>query len=506
MASWHIGPPVRALAAIVALGALSCEHATRKLIERAQADTVDREAAFLKAHMKDGRVYVLKSWSQEVVQGALRGEGTLYDTDRASIGQGAFQIPLSDVALFETNSLHQSPSVLVLAVVTGVSLAATAFCIANPKACFGSCPTFYIGEGSRTSLVAEGFSDSIAPALEATDVDALYHARAAGRALDVRMTNEALETHVVKHVSVLAALRPNGGRVFKTPDGAFLEAQALFAPEQCAAPEGDCARTLNAYDGLERTSTTDPHDLATRETIDVVFPDPGDSKADFGLVIAARQSLLSTYLLYQGLAYLGNNATALLARLEKRDETQGSRPQGMMALLGGIEVQTRDEGGAWISAGEAYETGPLAVDVHLIRIGPLRAGRPAAVRLRLTRGHWRLDWVALARLGARIEPTRLEPIQIVGKRTEWPIVALPGDETTLRYRLPADPERYELFLESRGYYLEWMRQQWIEEEDPIGAAKMFFTPETALRDLAPAYKAQEASMEKLFWGSRFARP
>ncbi len=59
---------------------------------------------------------------------------------------------------------------------SGISLAVTAYCIANPKACFGSCPTFYLeDEGGREPErpQAEGFSESIARVLEARDIDAL---------------------------------------------------------------------------------------------------------------------------------------------------------------------------------------------------------------------------------------------------------------------------------------------------------------------------------------------
>jgi hypothetical protein len=86
------------------------------------------------------------------------------------------------------------------------------------------------------------------------------------------------------------------------------------------------------------------------------------------------------------------------------------------------------------------------------------------------------------------------------------LVTLPGDEYTMVYRLPEDPERFELFLESRGYYLEWMRDEWIAEENPARAAMMFVDPDRALRAMAPEFKRGEAEMEASFWGSRYAKP
>ena len=48
------------------------------------------------------------------------------------------------------------------------------------------------------------------------------------------------------------------------------------------------------------------------------------------------------------------------------------------------------------------------------------------------------------------------------------IVALPGDAYTFTYELPENPQHYELFLSSRGYYLEWMRESWLREEAQRG--------------------------------------
>ena len=84
--------------------------------------------------------------------------------------------------------------------------------------------------------------------------------------------------------------------------------------------------------------------------------------------------------------------------------------------------------------------------------------------------------------------------------------ALAGDRFTIRYQLPDDPSRLELFLESRGYYLEWMRREWMREQRPLSALRMFLDPAAALRELAPAWKRLEPQAEELFWRSRYAYP
>jgi hypothetical protein len=225
--------------------------------------------------------------------------------------------------------------------------------------------------------------------------------------------------------------------------------------------------------------------------------------------------LLSTYLFYQALAYMGRSAGSWLAALERQDASTRERSRGINRVLGGIEVLVQDENGAWITAGQTNETGPLAIDTRLVPLPRLHSG-PAKIRLRLTRGHWRLDYVALARLDERVAPMRLRPVkvyrgEVVDENAKKLLLdsasvltTLPGDEYKFVYRLPEDFSRYELFLESRGYYLEWMREEWLKEENPARAAMMFLNPKGALRAMAPEFKKVEAEMEKMFWSSRYA--
>ena len=154
----------------------------------------------------------------------------------------------------------------------------------------------------------------------------------------------------------------------------------------------------------------------------------------------------------------------------------------------------------------------------VIALGARAANGPARVRLRLTRGMWRIDMISLVRLGRGVEPVRVTPFRVrrsgapdpvvLAELTgrHQPLVTTPGDAFDLDYRLPRHPDRYELFLETRGYYLEWMRQEWLAEEDPVKAARLLFVdPKGMLRTLAPAYKATEPRMDSLFWNSRYAR-
>jgi len=146
-------------------------------------------------------------------------------------------------------------------------------------------------------------------------------------------------------------------------------------------------------------------------------------------------------------------------------------------------------------------------------------GRPAGpgeirVRLTMTKGNFRLDHVGLAELGDRVEPIAVQPFEVLhhgrsddDARTRLTpggahLVTYPGDAYTLRFALPVDDP--ELFLESRGYYYEWMRQEWYADQSALEIARIMLSPANAMRALALRYKRVESRMEGLFWNSRVA--
>ena len=249
---------VLALAGGLLAGGCGATRLRRSLHSVADVQTLDRRSAYLKVHAKDGQLYVLSEWSVDEAARQISGLGERLSLARERLEAGRLTVSLDDVALIETNVVQRSPAIAALAVVTGISVAVTAFCIADPKACFGSCPTFYVDGAAGAPIHAEGFSSSISPSLEARDVDALYRARpGTDGAVTVTMKNEALETHVVRHVRLLAAARPSGGRVLATLEGEFREATDVRALEACDAEEGDCRSLVQAFDGIERFGVAD---------------------------------------------------------------------------------------------------------------------------------------------------------------------------------------------------------------------------------------------------------
>jgi hypothetical protein len=500
---------VGAMALLFAFGCVQRVH-RRVATPDGPTTTVDSRAPYIKLHARDGALWVLSPWVADDSARRVTGTGSKYDASRVPLQQGEFIVSLDSVVLIETNVARTAPSVAALAVVNGISAGIAVACATNPKACFGSCPTFYASDGRRSLLQAEGFSASIAPSLEARDVDALVRAVPRNGELRIDLVNEAFETHVIRYADILVAPRPDGGRVFNDDAGNFWEATDLQAPARCSASEGDCRAVVSTFDEKERTSAADSSDLATREHVDLEFT---TAPARPALTLTSRQSLLPTYLLYQAFAYLGSTVGKWIATLERTGAADARRGFGLVNALGGIDVLVPNAHGGWDSVATIRETGPLASDTRVI---PLPDDRPVKrVRLRMAKGAWRIDAVHLASLGARVTPMRLAPSDVraadgsaardaharLTGRTA-PLVTFPGDRFTLVYRLPGSGA-HEIFLESKGYYLEWMRDDWIVEENAARAASLFLDPAGSLRRLAPEFKRQEPALESAFWMSKY---
>jgi hypothetical protein len=504
---------------VAALGLAACTitHAKRFAATPDELESAGSAAPFLKVHGRDGELVVLEQWRLDSAARTISGQGRRYDAERNAVASGRLDVSYDDVALLETNEpktvVHSG--LVVMGVVSAGVLGGTIACAVNPKACFGSCPTFYRADAEgEPAILAEGFSASIARSLEATDVDTLEGWQHEGGPLELLMRNEALETHVVRHVDVLAVPRPDGAEVLRDGE-TFWASGRGHAPSACRSAAGDCREALLDEDDRAFQSTASPRDLAEREAIMLELP---RGEGPVGVVIRARNTLLNTFLFYQALAYFGSRAGEQLSALD-RAEPSGPAVQRLRRfgeLLADIEVSVRTRGGRWVAIGTYREVGPLAWETKVVPIPaallPRLPDDDVAVRLSLTQGYWKLDRVALAELDHPLAAARLRPV--AAWRADEPdpdvlarlldpeatLITYPGDRVRLRYEAPAGP--HVLFLESRGYYYEWMRSEWLFDFDPAAGRELLGRPRRALRRLAPYYARVEADAEEVFWNSQ----
>lgn len=504
---------------VVCAGCVARTHWDPQLANPADVPPRLPNRAILKVHLENGEVILADRWNTNDDTRVMDVTGLRYTVDRTSSRSIQSPIPYDSIALVEwrTREVRRPFGSSLLPVYTVLSGIVTATCVADPKSCFGSCPTFYVDGMSPTRPLAEGFSGSFARALEARDVDALTGVRPdeSGQ-IRITMRNEAMETHVVRHVRLIAVSRRPEEQVYAGLDGRYYRSARVESATACTASEGDCLPAVEALDGIERRIPADSQDLARREFVEIEFPRP---PGPVGLVLAARQTFVTTFAFYQTMAYFGRSSGDFLATLERSGDSLAPLATGMSRVLGGIDVSVRLADGTWTPVGTFGEPGPIATDISIL---PLdlpsgTSGERITVRLSLAQGNWRLDHVALARLDGTANPVSLEPIAVLRNHEpdsvaavrladpDQHLVTYPGDTYRMTFRLPERMDAPALFLDTQGYYYEWFRAEWLVDED-LGLASLALTrPDMMLRRLAPAFKRLEPRIEQLFWSSRFGR-
>lgn len=473
---------------------------------------------FLKAHLKNGTVCILtNSWEVDTIRNLVTGHGTQYNHNRIQTFEGAMLIAIDSVAIFETNVKLDAPElgrVGALTILTGVNVVVGLYCLTNPKSCFGSCPTFYINENDDFHYAdAEGFTNAISPSMEYADVDAINVVSAQSEVFSITMKNEALETHCVKDVKILAYPLESGQRVYQTASNDFYLCNNTFLLSNASAPEGDVTALLKHPDRNERFSLADANNLNSKEALFLTF-DLDTDDAELGLIINFRQTLMTTYLFYSAMGYMGDHVGDIFSILET-DENKRNTFDATTKVLGGIDCYILNETtNKWELQGSFNETGPIAINRQFIPIQNKAANSTVKMKLVLNRGLWRVDYVALTKIKQQIVPIELTATSIYNKGKEDNaslaqlndpskyLISMPGSAYTINFNLPSANAAYEMFVYTKGYYLEWMRENWLQDKNLLKLNQMVDHPKTYLRQEAKKYKPYEATMEQEFWNSK----
>jgi hypothetical protein len=472
---------------------------------------------FLKAHLKDGGVIILKdSWNIDTLQNIITGNGTKYDIKRKMTFEGAINIPISSVAIFETNKklkYDESSRIASLSILAGLDVIMGVICITNPKACFGSCPTFYINPSDNFHYAdAEGFSHATFPSSEYFDIDALPKSECREKNFSITMKNEALETHCVNDVKLFVYPVQKGESVYQTRDNEFYLCENKYRLKKATGSEGDITSLLLNDDRNERFSLSDKDNLKSSEEIILTFDSVSNLKKP-GLLINFRQTLMTTYFIYSSMGYMGEWVGDAYAIMEAGKIERKSNKK-FYEELGDIDVYVWSESkNTWIFQGGWYETGPIAVNKQLLPLKTENNSNSLKLKLVMNRGLWRIDYLALINIKAQVKPIEIEPDEIINRGHKDDkalamikdpgkyLISMPGDEYTFHFEFPEE-ENYELFLYSKGYYLEWMRNDWIKDKDLPKLRLLVKNPDKYFRKQAAEYKTYETIMEQLFWNSK----
>jgi hypothetical protein len=483
-----------------------------------EGDTV----SFFKVHFKNGDVCVMEKWSLNPRKDSLLGQGELFDFNRSQKKQGLLAFAIEDIAIVETNQIEaienrDNDRIAGLTLITVINVGMGLFCAFNPKACFGSCPTFYLpGDDFLHSSRAEGFSSSISPVLERGDIDALNYSSSSGN-VKITMKNEALETHCINQLGVYAVPRGKDERVFQDKDSIFYVCTPPASCLRAKVEQEDVKELLFDVDDYEYFSPADSHELSTKEEIILEFPFEG--KGAPGLVINFRQSLLTTFLLYSGLSYMGDEVGDFFATLERKEAVR-KRLANPFKRLGKIRLYYWNEGeDCWVFFEELYETGPIAKNLQVAPLPEVNSypGK-LKVKIEMSKGLWRVDYAGLVTVKRQVAPYFATPQSVtivdgsgsvdrVVADDDQYLISFPGNEFRFDFSFPptSGDQDFELFLYSKGYYIEWMREEWLAGKNIPKLTKMLRNDPQTWQDLAKEYKTLESEMEETFWNSKFSR-
>ena len=488
---------------------------TRNVYETPQLspDSVSLENNYIKVHLTNGFLAVLNSWEIDDKEQLITGNGFYYNTNRVStsVNSKSMIFNYEDIVLVETNEYKGfnliSP---LLTIVTTVFAIVTIPCVGDPKVCFGSCPTYYLHQDNALLLQAEGFSSSITKSMEATDIDYLADFKPGNKDdIKIELVNEAMETHYIRKTELLAVERKKEEEIIHGNDR-FYAVSELSLPKSAIGSGQDLLESLKLRDGIEYWSASDSADLTKKESLILEFDQ--HYGPDAAIAITQRQSLMTTFLFYQSMAYMGSKLGELIAAYERASPIVRNAQKTMYDILGGVEVSVLING-KWKKVGTIDEQGPIASDTHLLPVK--HKGKFTKIKLTMTKGLWRIDQVAVYTVIGEREPNVLRANKLINNGDEElsllhclndsskMLVNGPGTSYTLVFERPG-MDNFSLFLRSQGYYTEWMRSEWLKEENTEMVQLMIKNPAKWLRQMSPKYKLAEPVLESQFWSSKIA--
>ncbi len=432
----------------------------------------------VKAHLNDGSTVVFPS-GVTVADGSVRGLGERFDLTLSS-SSAVNEISLDEVAAMES---YQTP---VSTGATAVASAGSAVLwvvlgAAAAVALFGSCPTVYSFDSGAPLLESELFSYSIAPSFQVRDIDRLGIKSVDNGILELEVRNEMLETHYIDQLEILEVTHSPDQLAYPDERGRPLIVGKLLPPSTAVDQSGrDVLNAVRTADDIswstpdERLAGTSADDLT--DHLDFEFNVPADVD-DVAMVLRMRNSLLNTVLLYD--VMLQQQSFAALDWMGHDLEHFGNR-----AELGlwyrehmGLTISVW-KNGKYRKVTRIGDQGPIAWSERAVKL-PAGDSDTLKVRLSFVIDNWRFDQVSLA-LESESSATRTVPVSNaltpVGDQLDIPgylakadktyLITKPQDRVTLRFDVgdAANDQSRTFFLASEGYYIEWMRSEWLTQE------------------------------------------
>ncbi len=463
----------------------------------------------VKAHLKDGTT-ALFSEGALFTPTQIIGDGVLYSID-LEYGSSISELEREEVAAYEvfSNQIDYGRSV---GTSVATSLFATALTPLLLVAIFGSCPTIYSDTGSGEVLEAELFSNSIAPILEARDVTSLK-AKPINNLLQLKVKNEALETHYINHLELIEVLHEPGREIIPTNYGIPLSTGNHLDPVHAYNSLGeDVTDFVSVKDGksYEYEISTDIEELQW-DHIDLTFP-PTNTESG-ALMLRLRNSLYTTILLYDFLlADQGINALDWIGK-DLSTVTEAVALGDLLYTYMGIRIE-KFNGIEYEEIGRISNTGPIEWKDIAVPIETM-ANDSVRLRLKFMADSWRIDQIKFAAQVSEPEVNYLPVYDIhdgkgaddkesrnsLAQDDEIYFVTYPGEHVNLSFQTNKVPDDMEVsyLLAGQGFYIEWIRNSWVEGKESSGS--LTYSSEMMAK-AQQKWQLEKKEFEKQFFNSK----
>ena len=499
----------------------SCTFISTKVMRVEKTTSQFRISSPAKAHLLDGSVVVFPEgfW---ITENLLKGNGVWYNLARSHSARVSV-VRRDSVAFLEHYVKRLQPGPFLGSLCAPALFGAAMSNEDIRKAFFGSCPTVYSFDGERYSLEAENFSYSIAKKFEADDLDRLEHGRVADGYYRIRLANEAYETHYINSFTLLSIDHPAGYEVFPTEKQDIL----LFG-EECEILD---AKSKSGRSVIDLISSKDGHwyqsdsltlweltQRVTQDWIDVKVRVPPDAKK-MCVALRLRNTLLNTVLLYdvmlrsqgaEAVDWMGSKSGNLL---------YAWRLHRWFRKYFGLHVQLFD-GNRFKEVVRIPDTGPIAWKQVASEL-PLPKTDTALLRFAFLPDNWAIDWIGVSFEGRNDLQAKevkcvklIDPhgerkdtlIHLLKEKDEDYLVTYPGESYFMTFNPGPVPEgeKRTYLIKSRGFYIEWIRQDWIAS--PYGEAERFEFQlnESSVVKAAQLWQSKKSYFEKEFFESRIS--
>ena len=468
----------------------------------------------IRAHMVDGSTVVFRQGARvgnhEIVGNGVRFSATLVSSPVA-------RLALDSVIGVESIERESNARTLIYAPLSGV--VSTVAVAALAVAIFGSCPTIYADSAGVPTLQAESFSYSIAPLFAKRDVDLLNVKPDSNGVIRLEVRNEALETHYIEQIELLETRHRGDEVVAPVARGGFVALSNLATPASIVDSRGRNVRDeLDLADGrvfsagdaalvaaAEGSSPSEDH-------IDITVPREA-GRDSLALLLDMRSSLLSTTIFYdEMLARHGARSLDWIGQ-DLAKITTVAQVGRWYADRFGLRVSVRD-GNDWKPVVRMVDFGPTAWRTVAAVIPHARRLEGDSIRLRLSfvTDEFRIDRVAATWDVRPVEARKIAATRVIEsggmKRDDVRdfiraaddrhVVTSPGDRFFVDFDVGRDAIPRTFLVAVGGYYIEWVRPDWIRSAKD----SLPFSTRTTTQDVLRSWVASRESMERRFFRDR----